>query len=196
MKIKSDGPMGCRMIDTASQFSTKFNQINSNVTREDRIEILNNVIIEWSYLSGQVVDNNSFYDYFTPNWDYFYDLKEISPVEWINRKSLDRIYDFYVKDYKPNQYEKYVVMAHSQTCQLPLNYESYLRFKDLIEVLGVIANSSSDSNQYLYKNEMWNKKVTQQEALTILDNIYSGKWNATTAKCLLIANQIGMNIRG
>ena len=105
MKIKSDGPMGCRMIDTASQFSTKFNQINSNVTREDRIEILNNVIIEWSYLSGQVVDNNSFYDYFTPNWDYFYDLKEISPVEWINRKSLDRIYDFYVKDYKPNQYE-------------------------------------------------------------------------------------------
>ena len=92
--------MGCRMIDTASQFSTKFNQINSNVTREDRIEILNNVIIEWSYLSGQVVDNNSFYDYFTPNWDYFYDLKEISPVEWINRKSLDRIYDFYVKDYK------------------------------------------------------------------------------------------------
>ena len=98
--------------------------------------------------------------------------------------------------YKPNQYEKYVVMAHSQTCQLPLNYESYLRFKDLIEVLGVIANSSSDSNQYLYKNEMWNKKVTQQEALTILDNIYSGKWNATTAKCLLIANQIGMNIRG
>ena len=98
--------------------------------------------------------------------------------------------------YEPNQYEKYVVMAHSQTTKLPLNYVSYLRFRDLIEVLDVIANSSSDSNEYLFRNEMWRKKVTQQEALTILDNIYKGRWNATTEKCLLVANQIGINIRG
>tara|TARA_Y100001951_G_scaffold102701_1_gene109912 strand:+ start:695 stop:1012 length:318 start_codon:yes stop_codon:yes gene_type:complete len=98
--------------------------------------------------------------------------------------------------YAPNQYEKYICMAHSQTTQLPLNYESYLRFKDLVEVLGVIANSSSDSNEYLFRNEMWRKKITQQEALTILDNIYNGKWNATTAKCLWVANQLGINIRG
>ena len=97
--------------------------------------------------------------------------------------------------HRRSSYEKYICMAHSQTNQLPLNYESYLRFKDLVEVLGVIANSSSDSNEYLFRNEMWRKKITQQEALTVLDNIYNGKWNATTAKCLLVANQLGMNIR-
>ena len=86
-------------------------------------------------------------------------------------------------------------MAHSQTNKLSLSYTGYLRFKELTEVIDKIANSASDSKQYLYNNEMYPKKVSQTEALTILDNIYNGKWNATTAKCILVANQIGMNIK-
>ena len=97
--------------------------------------------------------------------------------------------------HRRSSYEKYICMAHSQTSKIPLNYESYLRFKDLMEVLSVISNTAPDSKQYLFRNEMWNKKVTQQEALNILDNIYNGKWNATTEKCLLVANQLGMDIR-
>ena len=97
--------------------------------------------------------------------------------------------------HKKSQYEKYVVMAHSQTNKLKLSYDGYLRFKELTEVIDKIANSASDSKQYLYNNEMYTKKVSQTEALTILDNIYNGKWNATTAKCILVANQIGMNIK-
>ena len=97
--------------------------------------------------------------------------------------------------HKKSQYEKYVVMAHSQTHSLPLSYTGYLKFKELTEVIDKISNSASDSKQYLYNNEMYPKKVSQTEALTILDNIYNGKWNATTAKCLLVASQIGMNIK-
>ena len=96
---------------------------------------------------------------------------------------------------KRSQYEKYVVMAHSQTYQLGLNYMSFLVFKELTEVIEKISNTASDSNQYLHGNEMYEKKITQSEALRILDNIYNGEWNATTAKCLLVANQIGMNIK-
>ena len=97
--------------------------------------------------------------------------------------------------HKTSQYEKYVVMAHSQTNQLALSYDGYLRFKELMEVLNKIANTSSDSKQYLHGGEMLNKKITQSEALTILDNIYSGKWNATTVKCISVANQIGLNLK-
>ena len=97
--------------------------------------------------------------------------------------------------HKKSQYEKYVVMAHSQTNKLKLSYDGYLRFKELTEVVDKIANSASDSKQYLHGNEMYQKKITQSEALKILDNIYNGKWDATTEKCLLVANQIGMNIK-
>ena len=97
--------------------------------------------------------------------------------------------------HKKSPYERYICMAHSQTTQLSLSYTGYLRFKELTEVLDKIANSASDSKQYLYANEMYQKKITQSEALTILDNIYNGKWNATTAKCVLVANQIGMNLK-
>ena len=97
--------------------------------------------------------------------------------------------------HKTSQYEKYVVMAHSQTNQLALSYDGYLRFKELTEVIDKISNSASDSKSYLYGNEMYQKKITQSEALKILDNIYNGKWDATTEKCLLVANQIGMNIK-
>jgi len=97
--------------------------------------------------------------------------------------------------HKKSQYEKYVVMAHSYTTKLGLNYSSYLKFKDLTEVIDKIANSASDSKQYLHGNEMYEKKITQSEALRILDNIYNGEWNATTEKCLLVASQIGMNLK-
>jgi hypothetical protein len=97
--------------------------------------------------------------------------------------------------HKKSQYEKYVVMAHSRTHSLPLSYDGYLRFKELTEVVDKIANSASDSKQYLHGNEMYEKKITQSEALRILDNIYNGEWNATTEKCLLVANQIGMNLK-
>ena len=97
--------------------------------------------------------------------------------------------------HKRSQYEQYVVMAHSQTNKIPLSYDGYLRFKGLMEVLNSIGNSSSDSKQFLYGGEMVTKKVSQTEPLTILDNIYNGIWNATTEKCLLVANQIGMNLK-
>ena len=86
-------------------------------------------------------------------------------------------------------------MAHSQTNKLSLSYIGYLKFKELTEVIDKIANSASDSKSYLYGNEMYQKKITQSEALNILDNIYNGKWNATTEKCILVANQIGMNLK-
>jgi len=97
--------------------------------------------------------------------------------------------------HKKSQYEKYICMAHTHTHQLGMSYQAYIKFTKLIDILNNISNSASDSNQYLYGNELYNKKITQSEALTILDNIYNGKWNATTAKCILVANQVGLNIK-
>jgi hypothetical protein len=97
--------------------------------------------------------------------------------------------------HRRSSYEKYICMAHTQTHQLGISYSAYLIFMELIKILEVISNTASDSNQYLYVNELYNKKITQSDALTILDNIYNGKWNATTAKCILVANQVGLNIK-
>ena len=62
---------------------------------------------------------------------------------------------------------------------------NHLELANLVECLG----------KYLYANELYNKKISQSDALTILGNIYNGKWNATTAKCMLVANQVGLNIK-
>ena len=38
------------------------------------------------------------------------------------------------------------------------------------------------------------KKITQSEAVTILSNIYSGKWDKVTALIKVVANQVGINL--
>ena len=64
-----------------------------------------------------------------------------------------------------SQYEKYIIMAHSQTHRLPLSYDGYLRFKELMEVINSISNSSSDSKQFLFGGEMLTKKYPKLKHL-------------------------------
>jgi len=96
--------------------------------------------------------------------------------------------------HKKSAYETYICMA-DETYKIAGSYEGYLKLKDVIVVLEKIANTSPDSVEFYYNKQMRKKKVTQSEALTILDNIYKGKWSATTAKCILVANQMGVNLK-
>jgi hypothetical protein len=74
------------------------------------------------------------------------------------------------------------------------SYESYLKLKDVLDVVEKISHTSSDSKEFLYDNQMIAKKITQSEAVTILSNIYSGKWDKVTALIKVVANQVGINL--
>ena len=69
-----------------------------------------------------------------------------------------------------------------------------MKLKDVLDVVEKISNTSSDSKEFLYDNQMIAKKITQSEAVTIISNIYSGKWDKVTALIKVVANQVGINL--
>lgn len=94
-----------------------------------------------------------------------------------------------------SSYEKYLVMVSNYGADgIGYSYESYLKLKDVLDVVEKISNTSSDSKEFLYDNQMIAKKITQSEAVTILSNIYSGKWDKVTSLIKVVANQVGVNL--
>ena len=91
--------------------------------------------------------------------------------------------------HKRSQYEKYICMAHSQTSKLPLSYDGYLRFKEVVSVLELISNN--DKSTFIYDGEIYNKPVTRSEAQTALTNIYNCKYSAAIKK---VANLISLKL--
>ena len=69
-----------------------------------------------------------------------------------------------------------------------------MKLKDVLDVVEKISHTSSDSKEFLYDNQMIAKKITQSEAVTILSNLYSGKWDKVTALIKVVANQVGINL--
>jgi len=94
-----------------------------------------------------------------------------------------------------SDYDVYIEMAHFHTNRLEVSYSGFIRFKKVKEVISSIANTNPDSKHFLYEGEIVPKKISQTEALSILDNIYKGKWDKTTAKCIRVANQVGIDLR-
>ena len=72
--------------------------------------------------------------------------------------------------------------------------ELIYRLMVVLDVVEKISHTSSDSKEFLYDNQMIAKKITQSEAVTILSNIYSGKWDKVTALIKVVANQVGINL--
>ena len=60
------------------------------------------------------------------------------------------------------------------------------------EVINNIA--FSDKSTYSSSGDIYIRKITSSEAKNILDNIEECKWTSTTAKIILVANQLKIRI--
>ena len=101
LELECHGAWGVRLTNILSNFGANFNSVNwsDGIPREKKIEWLNNIKIEWS--NGEAAEGakcNSFWDLFSPNWEYFYDKSKINQFSHLEKKYLDNIYNYYIKN--------------------------------------------------------------------------------------------------
>jgi len=85
-------------------------------------------------------------------------------------------------------YANYLVLSDKSNYKLRANFTSYLNFKKVKEVINNIA--FTDKSNYSCDGNIYDRKITSQEAKNILANIDDCKWNDNTAKLLLVTNQL------
>ena len=91
-----------------------------------------------------------------------------------------------------SDYAKFLVLASNSDGRLQPDYVAYLEFKKVKEVINNIA--FSDKSTYSSDGDIYVRKITSSEAKNILDNIDECKWTNTTAKIILVANQLKLRI--
>ena len=89
-------------------------------------------------------------------------------------------------------YAKYLVLADDSNGELKANYENYLNFKQIKDVINNIAYA--DKSTYSYEGDIYTRKITSADAKTILSNISDCKWNQKTSLMLLVASQLKLRI--
>ena len=89
-------------------------------------------------------------------------------------------------------YASYLNLSDKSSCKLQPNFTAYQNFKVIRDVINSIAFTDKDS--YLYEGNIYNRKITSQEAKNLLANIGECKWNDSTSKMLLVANQLKIRI--
>tara|TARA_Y100000593_G_scaffold81283_1_gene152016 strand:+ start:657 stop:950 length:294 start_codon:yes stop_codon:yes gene_type:complete len=89
---------------------------------------------------------------------------------------------------KWSDYSKYIVLSDNSNTGLKGNYESFLNFKKVMEVISSIAQS--DKSSYLYDGNIYSRKVTSNDARKIIDNVDNCKWTENTKKMSIIAAQL------
>ena len=93
---------------------------------------------------------------------------------------------------KTSGYAQYLVLSDKSGTRLGGNYLTYGNFKRVKEVINNIA--FSDKSTYSSDGDIYVRKITSSEAKNILDNIDECKWTNTTAKIILVANQLKLRI--
>ena len=93
-----------------------------------------------------------------------------------------------------SDYDKYLILAANSYGKQKIRdtYESFLNYKIVIDVINRIA--FTDKSTYSYNNNIYNKKITSEDAKKILGNVLNCKWTSTTAKLKIIAHQLGLII--
>ena len=86
-------------------------------------------------------------------------------------------------------YENYILLC-DKTEGFRMGYHNFLNFKSVLPFINAIANKSDDS--LVYEGDIYKKKISSEEARTILENIYS--YNCNYRKFRIAANQIGVPI--
>ena len=89
-------------------------------------------------------------------------------------------------------YANYLVLSDKSNYKLRANFTSYLNFKKVKEVINNIA--FTDKTTYSCDGNIYNRKITSQEAKNILANIGDCKWNDNTSKLLLVSNQLKLRM--
>jgi hypothetical protein len=89
-------------------------------------------------------------------------------------------------------YAKFLVLSDKSSYKLNSSFTSYLDFKKVKEVINNIA--FTDKTTYSYDGNIYNRKITTQEAKNIIANIDECRWTDTTSKMLLVANQLKLRI--
>ena len=91
-----------------------------------------------------------------------------------------------------SEYAKFLVLSDNSNYKLNSSFTSYLNFKKVKEVVNNIA--FTDKTTYSCDGNIYNRKITSQEAKNILANSDECKWTDTTSKMLLVANQLKLRI--
>ena len=95
---------------------------------------------------------------------------------------------------KWSEYDKYLVLADNSHGKHKIRdtYESFLNYKIVMDVINRIA--FTDKSTYSYNNNIYNKKITSDDARKILGNVVNCKWTRTTAKLKIVGYQLGLII--
>ena len=93
-----------------------------------------------------------------------------------------------------SDYEKYLILADNSYGKHKIRetYESFLNYKIVIDIINRIA--FTDKSTYSYNNNIYNKKITSEDAKKILGNVLNCKWTNTTAKLKIVGHQLGLII--
>ena len=89
-------------------------------------------------------------------------------------------------------YAKHLVLASKSGGKLRTNFNAYLEFKKIKEVINNIA--FTDKSTYSSDGDIYNRKITSTDAKIILTNIEECTWNDKTSLMLLVANQLKLRI--
>jgi|TARA_Y100000034_G_C6641539_1_gene280444 hypothetical protein len=93
---------------------------------------------------------------------------------------------------KWSDYAMYVALSDNSNMDLKGNYQTFLNFKKVMEIINNIAHS--DKSSYLYDGNIYSRKVTSIDAKRIIDNVNECKWTDSTRKMFMIASQLGVII--
>ena len=87
-----------------------------------------------------------------------------------------------------SDYEKYILLADK--CKLPLGYESFLRYKEVISFVKDMGGKQNDT--FMHNGTIYNKKISTSDANSLVDSLEKRRVNVFYLK--LVANQIGIRI--
>ena len=91
-------------------------------------------------------------------------------------------------------YDKYLILADNSYGKNKIRdtYESFLNYRIVMDVVNRIA--FTDKSTYSYNNDIYNKKITSEDAKKILNNVLLSRWTSNTAKLKIVASQLLLNI--
>ena len=97
-----------------------------------------------------------------------------------------------MKKSKLTDYARYIILADNSRAELRGDYQSFLNFKRVMEVIYNIANT--DKSSYLYEDNIYSRKISSTDARKIIDNINQYRWTESTKKIFTIASQLSVII--
>ena len=88
-----------------------------------------------------------------------------------------------------SDYEKYILLADK--CKLPLGYESFLRYKEVISFVKDMVGKQNDT--FMHNGTIYNKRISTSDANSLVDSLEKRRVNVFYLK--LVANQLKVRIQ-